>query len=260
KALIVVDGLSMAAWWLIREKWQRQNLAFEWTKSATFAMIPTITSISRQSIFAGKLPITFPKHLFSTYHEANHWHCFWGNKQEVIYDKGRLSDVLGRLEETTGNRTVPIIGLVINDVDDIAGAEVQGLRGLGASLKHWIDTEHLKTLIHKLLQADYSVVLTSDHGHTSAQGIGMLKEGLNVEQTCRRARLYASETLRPEHPKAHHWEGYGLPNEVFPLLSARYTAFSVEGKEIVTHGGASIEEVLVPFIVFQKGTKSPFRL
>ena len=149
KALIVVDGLSMVAWWLIREKWHRQNVPFEWTESATFAMMPTITSISRQSIFAGKLPNAFPKHLFSTYHEANHWHRFWGNKTEVVYDKGRLSDVLDRLDETTSNRTVPIVGLVINDVDDIADAEVQGLRGLAASLKHWIDAENLETLIQQ---------------------------------------------------------------------------------------------------------------
>jgi hypothetical protein len=161
KALIVVDGLSMAAWWLIREKWQRLKVAFEWTESATFAMIPTITSISRQSIFAGKLPRAFPKHLFSTYHEADHWHCFWGNQPKVAYDKGKLSDVLRRLEATTGNRTIPIVGLVINDVDDIADAEVQGLHGLAASLKHWIETEHLETLIQGLWQANYSVVLTS---------------------------------------------------------------------------------------------------
>jgi len=145
--------------------------------------------------------------------------------------------------------------LVISDVDDIADAEVQGLRGLAASLRHWVDTEHIETLIHELLWSDYSVVLTSDHGHTTAKGIGHLKEGLTVEQTCRRARLYASEALRPDHSNAHPWQGYGLPNELFPLLSTRYTAFATEGKDIITHGGASIEEVLVPFIVFQKGTK-----
>jgi len=255
RALIVADGLSMAAWWFIREGWNRQNVAFEWTESATFAVIPTITSISRQSIFAGKLPRAFPKHLNSTSHEANYWTRFWENQPEAAYDKGKLSDVLQRLEETTSNRTAPIVGLVINDIDDIADAEVQGLRGLAASLRHWIDTQHLEMLIHVLLQADYSVVLTSDHGHTSAKGIGTLKEGLAVESTCRRARLYASEALRPEHPNAHPWSGYGLPNELFPLLSAGYTAFATEGKEVVTHGGASVEEVLVPFIVFQQGTK-----
>ena len=51
------------------------------------------------------------------------------------------------------------------------------------------------------------------------------------------------------------WSGQGLPNDLFPLLSAEYTAFVHEGKEVVTHGGASIEEVLVPFIVFRQGTK-----
>jgi len=252
KALIVMDGLSMAAWCLIRESWYRQSVSFEWTESVLFAMIPTITSISRQSIFAGKLPRTFPKHLNNTYHEDNHWHRFWGNKTDVVYDKGRLSDVLQRLDKKTNNQTIPIVGLVINDIDDIADAEVQGIRGFAASLNHWIDTENLENLIHRLLQADYLVVLTSDHGHTSAKGIGMLKEGLAVEQTCRRARLYASEDLRPTHPNAHPWSGYGLPNELFPLLSSGYTAFAIEGKEIVTHGGASIEEVLGPFIVFQR--------
>jgi hypothetical protein len=53
------------------------------------------------------------------------------------------------------------------------------------------------------------------------------------------------------NPNAHPWREYGLPNDLFPLLSAGYTAFATEGREIVTHGGASIEEVIVPFIVFE---------
>ena len=252
RALLVLDGLSMVVWWLIREKWLKHHLGFEWTESAVFAMIPTITSISRQSLFAGKLPSAFPKHLNSTSHEPNHWQRFWGDGQQIAYDKGKLNEVLQRLDETTRNRTVPIVGFVINDIDDIADVSVQGFRGLAASLKQWVETEPLETLIHELLRADYLVVLTSDHGHTAAKGIGTLKEGLAVEHTCRRARWYASEALRPAHPNARPWPGYGLPKELFPLLSAGYTAFVKEGEDVVTHGGASIEEVLVPLIGCQR--------
>jgi hypothetical protein len=251
KALLVLDGFSMVAWQLLRSEWLKGGVGFDWTESAIFAMIPTITSISRQSIFAGKLPSAFPKHLDSTYHEPNHWQRFWGDGPKVAYDKGKLREIQKRLSETTANFQIPVVGFVINDVDDIADAEVQGLFGLAASLKHWAETEHLDTLINQLLQEDYHVVLTSDHGQTCAKGIGTLREGLTVESTCRRARLYASEALRPAHPNAHPWRGYGLPNELFPLLSAGYTAFATEGREIVTHGGAAIEEVIVPFIVFE---------
>ena len=247
-ALLVLDGLSMVAWHLLRSEWEQRGVEMECTVSGCLAMIPTLTNISRQSIFSGQLPVAFPKYLDTTYHEPNHWKRFWAKRQSVVYDKGNLSDIAQRLSDTTYNLTASVVGLVINDIDDIADAEVQGVRGLAASLTHWARTAQFETVIEKLLAAGYHVVVTADHGHTAATGVGTLSEGLVVEKTGHRARLYASENLRPAHPHGRPWEGRGLPNDRFALLAAGYTAFGASGKTVVTHGGASIEEVIVPFI------------
>ena len=53
-ALIVVDGLALDQWVTIRQLLQKQDADLVMRESATFAWIPTLTSVSRQSIFSGK--------------------------------------------------------------------------------------------------------------------------------------------------------------------------------------------------------------
>ncbi|MCG4877748.1 PglZ domain-containing protein, partial [Eggerthella lenta] len=49
-ALIVVDGLALDQWVTIRQLLQKQDANLVMRESATFAWIPTLTSVSRQSI------------------------------------------------------------------------------------------------------------------------------------------------------------------------------------------------------------------
>ena len=48
------------------------------------------------------------------------------------------------------------------------------------------------------------------------------------------------------------WNNAGLPENYNVLLSQYGQAFVQKGEEIVTHGGISIEEVVVPFIKVQQ--------
>ena len=65
-ALIVVDGLALDQWVTIRQLLQKQNVNLVMRESATFAWIPTLTSVSRQSIFSGKPPLYFPSSINSS--------------------------------------------------------------------------------------------------------------------------------------------------------------------------------------------------
>jgi hypothetical protein len=44
------------------------------------------------------------------------------------------------------------------------------------------------------------------------------------------------------------WDPVGLPEKYFPLLAPPRRAFVREGERIVSHGGISVEELIVPFI------------
>ena len=53
-ALVVVDGLAFDQWLVLRDQVSRQDSHLRFEEGAIFAWVPTITSISRQTIFAGQ--------------------------------------------------------------------------------------------------------------------------------------------------------------------------------------------------------------
>jgi hypothetical protein len=72
-ALIVVDGLALDQWVTIRHILHEQDAGLIMRESATFAWIPTLTSVSRQAIFSGKSPLYFPASINSTNSEEKLW-------------------------------------------------------------------------------------------------------------------------------------------------------------------------------------------
>ena len=59
-ALVVVDGIALDQWLVLRDVLATQRPDLRFREDAAFAWVPTITSISRQAIFAGKPPLHFP--------------------------------------------------------------------------------------------------------------------------------------------------------------------------------------------------------
>jgi hypothetical protein len=49
-------------------------------------------------------------------------------------------------------------------------------------------------------------------------------------------------------PEAVEWPRIGLPDDYFPLLAPPRSAFIPVGEYSVSHGGMSLEEVVVPFV------------
>jgi hypothetical protein len=57
-----------------------------------------------------------------------------------------------------------------------------------------------------------------------------------------------------EYPGSIEWAGAGLPDDYVPLIAPAMKAFVTDGKRTVAHGGACIEEVIVPFIRISRAT------
>ncbi|NSW92056.1 MAG: hypothetical protein HPY74_15540 [Firmicutes bacterium] len=56
--------------------------------------------------------------------------------------------------------------------------------------------------------------------------------------------------------KAFQWNGMGILQKYSYILCEEDYAFITEGKRVVSHGGLSIEEVIVPFIHIRKDDRS----
>lgn len=74
-ALVVVDGLSLAVWRSIVPIIRGNH--WQVVEAATFAWLPTVTAVSRQTIFSGKAPMFFASSIDTTAKEPALWRELW---------------------------------------------------------------------------------------------------------------------------------------------------------------------------------------
>ena len=260
-ALIVVDGLALDQWVTIRKIFEKQDTNLIMRESATFAWIPTLTSVSRQSIFSGKPPFYFPSSINSTNSEEKLWKQFWEghglSRQDVAYQRGLgdgdPSDVF---DSTIHPEKTKVVGLVVDKVDKIMHGMQLGSAGMHNQVKQWCQRGFLANLISQLLEYHYEVWLTADHGNIQCEGKGCPSEGVIAETRGERVRVYPTPELRAQvtelFPFAHEWKPVGLPADYFPLVASGRDAFVSSGDTIVGHGGIALEEVIVPLVKFER--------
>ena len=260
-ALIVVDGLSLDQWATVRRLLLRRDGSLLVRDSAAFAWIPTLTSISRQAIFAGKSPFYFPSSIASTAGEERLWKQFWEGcgfaRQDILYTRGLGDgDASSLLESAIHPAKTRVAGLVVDKVDKIMHGMQLGSSGMHNQIKQWCDGGFLGNLIGCLLDYGFDVWLTSDHGNIECTGRGRPSEGVLAETRGERVRVYSSPELRAQcaqrFPFGYEWRPVGLPEECYPLLASGSNAFTTVGEMIVAHGGASLEEVVVPLAKIER--------
>ncbi len=259
-ALVVIDGLSLDQWVTVRNLIQMQNSELVLREYATFAWIPTLTSVSRQSIFSGKPPIYFSSSINSTNSEEKLWKQFWQgqgiSKLDVVYRRGLGDGDPIVIMDSLINPQTKVVGLVIDKVDKIMHGMQLGAAGMHNQIDQWCKGEYLITLLNYLNRREYEVWLTSDHGNIESIGRGRPKEGAIAESRGERVRVYPTHELRSQifssYTFAREWQSSGLPDDYFPLVTTGNDAFINEGDSIVGHGGIAIEEVIVPLIEIER--------
>ena len=263
-AIVVVDGLALDQWVSVRKHIQKQNPAFAIRESATFAWIPTLTSISRQSIFSGKPPLYYPSSIKSTNSEEKLWKQFWESygfsRLDVAYQRGLGDgDASSGLDAKIHPGKTKVVGLVVDKVDKIMHGMQLGASGMHNQIRQWCDGGFLFSMISYLLDNNYNVWMTSDHGNIECQGNGRPMEGAIAETRGERVRVYPTPELRSQvaisFPTSIEWNPVGLPTGHFPLFADGRDAFVGPGESIVSHGGISIEEVIVPLVKFERNSR-----
>lgn len=255
-ALILVDGLSLDQWIVLRKCLATQLPKILFQENALFAWIPTISSVSRQAAFAGKAPFYFPSSIRTTNREAELWLHFWSDqglkKDEVLYERGHAGEHIKELDETLSHPKIRVAGLVINKVDKIMHGMELGSAGMHNQVNQWARQGFPANLIECLSKHGFSIYLTSDHGNIEARGCGQPKEGAVADLRSQRARIYTSpltrKKIREAFPEAKEWPPVGLPENYLPLLAPGRQAFVKKKQQLVCHGGITVEEVIVPLI------------
>lgn len=260
-ALLVLDGLSLSDWFIIAKQWNSRHPAWRMLTDMLLAQIPSITSISRHALISGSRPADFAGELERIPSEAHAWKVFWSRQnlpdsavacQSIALDRSDL------LPNTTSHR-LEAVCFIENTLDEITHNSVLGAASQLAALRVWLDPASqinsvpLENLIDQLLSESFTVFLTSDHGHVEAKGMGQPTEGLLVQTRGKRARLYqdrgAALRVQQAFPGTILWEhDWLLPDQLYALMPVGRTAFATAGDTVVTHGGLTIDEMIVPFV------------
>ena len=259
-ALIVVDGLALDQWLVVRRALSSRQPGLRFREQAVFAWIPSLTSVSRQAAFAGKAPIFFPNSIQTTDRESALWSQFWGDHgfapNEVVYRKGLGDGSLESFSEALSHPRVRIAGLVVDKVDKIMHGMQMGTAGMHNQVLQWAKQPYLSRFLDLLLDRGFHIHLTSDHGNVEARGCGLPAEGAVADLRGERVRIYPDAALRSmvkeRFPTALAWDPVGLPADYLPLLAPARQAFVQENQSTVCHGGISVEELIVPLIHIER--------
>jgi hypothetical protein len=262
-ALLVLDGLAFDQWLLLRKHLEGCDKAWRFQESTAFAWVPTLTSVTRQSIFAGEPPLYFPDSLATTSKEKTHWLRFWEDKGVQRASVDLVTNIDGpndpKLEAALGNSRLSVLGIVWNKVDEIMHGMQMQTAGMHNQVRLWASQGHLQQLLVRLHAEGFAVYLTADHGNVTATGVGNPREGVLVETKGKRVRVYDRneflEEVASKFPESLRWPNHGLPPARHVLLAGNLKAFTDVGDEVVSHGGIALEEVLVPFVaITREGT------
>ncbi len=262
-ALLVVDGLALDQWLVVLGELTTRQPSFRFREQAVFGWIPSLTTVSRQAAFAGKAPIFFPNSIHTTAKEPALWTQFWVDQgftpSEILYAKGLGDGGLENVSEMLSRPKAKIAGLVIDKVDKIMHGMQMGTAGMHNQVRQWARQPFLGNLLNLLLDQEFHVYLTSDHGNIEAEGCGGPSEGAVADLRGERVRVYSDEALRrnvkERYPAALEWYPVGLPDDYLALLAPSRQAFIPERQHTVSHGGISIEEIIVPFVQIERISK-----
>ncbi|MBK5966798.1 hypothetical protein CCR95_22660 [Thiocystis minor] len=261
-ALLVVDGLALDQWLVVRES--LQDLVCQ--ESQVFAWVPTLTTVSRQSIFAGEPPDFYAQSIGTTQKEPQHWARVWadqglrGPEVDYVCQKKDEPDAAfaARVRDAAEQPHCKVLGVVVGTVDQMMHGTVTGTGGLHAAVRHWARQGHIRGLARHLLSHGFELFLTADHGNIEGVGMGKPNVGAIADERGERVHVFphplTREKIHQEYPDTYPWPSLGLPDDYLPLLAAGRSAFIPKGKRIVGHGGIALEEVIVPFVRLTKAS------
>ncbi|WP_027125065.1 PglZ domain-containing protein [Gelidibacter mesophilus] len=239
-ALIVVDGLSFWQYSLIADR-----LLDNKKEAITFSWIPSITQLSRQSIFRGSSPLNSYKQ--NPTNESRLWKKYWKSKNFNDFEIDYKHDTVN----LTGIDGVKRLGLVYKDLDDYMHSSKDYIDLLKLT-ENWFERSRIQTIIQELLSQGFRVIITSDHGNIQAKGWRGLngKEKLGTNKSGSRSERhleYSEKRLKDEFLDNNPELIDSVVQEEQAIYFKDDLSFS-RRDDLVTHGGAHFLEVVIPFI------------
>lgn len=240
--IIVMDGMSEFDWLLISKSFCN----VQYKQTSIFAMIPSTTSVSRQCLLSNK----YPRQLLEPWKQSK-------EKQEFMACAKRLgftSEQIGyeRGYDAQFGSFIKCGAVIINDVDDMVHSQHQGRLGMLNDIRVLSDQHKLADMAQRFLTEGFDVYITADHGNTPCTGMGKLM-GTGVETETKSRRMIVLQNFADKESlglkyKLVEYPKYYLNKDFEYLICDVGESFDAKGEDVITHGGMTIDEVIVPFI------------
>lgn len=239
-ALLCLDCMGFTEWNLLKAHLVLDEAELD--EKAVFAMLPSVTSISRMAIYEGKREVynhRAPGRPAEAKALANNF-----APQHTTY--------LTESDTITADKLLgyDVVSVLYNFFDELAHA-VQFPPGVEDktpylnAAKDYLHKSSIKQDIQLLKEEGYVIYLCSDHGSIVAKGNGKRIEKYLIDGFAKRAVI-----IQADNSELLDVEQINIPfeNDKKVVLPQGRTMFTYKDKIEVNHGGITLEEMIVPFI------------
>ncbi len=238
-ALICFDGMGVAEWQVLRK--YLHDCSFTFLEKYMFSLIPTMTKISRSAIYYGDAQVVYS---LKSPNENKQFRDFFNDRKCGFYREGDIGsedDLLG----------VDLVSVIYNFFDDI-GHHTQQPQGdmskelYFQNLQNYLEKSKIKDELLLLKKLGYKIYFCSDHGCVAARGNGQKIDKYLIEEASKRATLI-NKTQLADFYDVDHYEVPFVEDKVTLLAKGR-TMFASSKVREISHGGITLEELIVPFV------------
>jgi hypothetical protein len=255
KAIICFDCMGFEEWNVLKEYLKNLD-GIEFEVEHTLAIIPTETNFSRTTIFSGippkKILDTGLVNTVETRHEERLFKHALGqygvSEHDVYYQRAASSDGLDIAFDSL--RDYEWLGIVFTFMDTLSHNSLTSKSKLVNDIKEFLSKSNLYYFIQKLIDQGFRIFFVSDHGNIYARGNRVRASKDLVNEKARRFMIFDHRELATEYEteKTELLQFGNIIGDQWLLLETQNEMFDNLDQKRITHGGISVEEVIVPYV------------